>query len=61
MEYIKIPIKVRSIGVTLAEDYFGAMIWRRMANGDIVAYPYDNNFPIVITKESLRYSEPGKE
>ena len=52
MRYIKIPIKDKDEGKRLAEDHFGAMMWRLMDDGSIEAYPYDGKNPVIISTEA---------
>ena len=52
MQYVKIPIKDKDEGKWLAEDHFGVMVWRLMDDGSIVAYPYDNDNPVIISTEA---------
>ena len=49
MQYIKIPVKDKAEGKNLAEHHFGAMMWRMMDDGSIIAYPYDNDNPVILT------------
>jgi|GEM_PF-4967198 len=48
MDYIKIPIKSVQDGVELAEEHLGTMCWRRMDDGSLEAYPYDDDNPVYI-------------
>lgn len=50
MQHVKIPIKDKQEGKKLAEDHFGAMMWRKMDDGSIEAYPYDNENPVILTR-----------
>jgi len=49
MRYVKIPIKDNEEGKRLAEDHLGVLMWRLMEDGSIVAYPYDNENPVILT------------
>ena len=48
MYYLHIPIKTKEDGKKIAEDYFGAMVWRCTGIISIEAYPHDNENPVRI-------------